>query len=225
MGLTREAVVDGKTVRLAECDQCGQEFVPKRINKDGPMYCRNACRQKAHKLRMQETRKQAAQGISEDGERIEQAIGEVLQLGLNEFKSRKRKDELGFMLLESRLAAGFRDLLRKETAQVKDRLLVEKDSEVAYQRDRADRYYEWLEESREFNRRMMGAIGTLRNRAVGGVALTAADWDELKEMTDSELRRWVTIGARMDKNPSVNNPAEQAKRWVVENRPAIAPGE
>ena len=174
---------------------------------------------------MQETRKQAAQGISEDDERIEQAIGEVLQIGLNEFKSRKRKDELGFMLLESRLAAGFRDLLRKETAQVKGRLQVEKDSEVAYQRDRADRYYEWLEESREFNRRMMGAIDTLRNRAAGGVALTAADWDELKEMTDSELRKWVTIGARMDKNPTVNNPAEQAKRWVVENRPAIAPGE
>ena len=29
----------------------------------------------------------------------------------------------------------------------------------------------------------------------------------------------------MDKNPTVNDPADQAKRWVIENRPALAHGQ
>ena len=34
-----------------QCDQCSQRFQPKRVNKSGPFYCGNACRQKAHRLR------------------------------------------------------------------------------------------------------------------------------------------------------------------------------
>ena len=34
-----------------QCDQCGQRFQPRRVNKAGPFYCGNACRQKAHRLR------------------------------------------------------------------------------------------------------------------------------------------------------------------------------
>ena len=39
-------------------------------------------------------------------------------------------------------------------------------------------------------------------------------------MDDAEFKRWVAVGGRMAKNSTVDNAAEQAVRWVVENRPA-----
>ena len=40
------------TVTDIQCDQCGRTFQPKRVNKAGPCYCGNACRQKAHRLKV-----------------------------------------------------------------------------------------------------------------------------------------------------------------------------
>ena len=53
--------------------------------------------------------------------------------------------------------------------------------------------------------------------------LSAEDWKTLRDMDDAELKRWVTVGGRMAKNSTVDNAAEQAMRWVVENRPAGTP--
>ena len=204
------------------CETCGTEFQAQRGT---ARYCGGTCRQRANRAKAQKAEPSAqssAEVVRDEWLRLDQAIDEVVQPPLSEFKSRKRKDELAFMLLESRLNTAFRDLLRKEDANVRDRMQTEMDSNVAYQRDRADRYYEWLEESRQFNREL---LDTLRNRVAAGPALTKEDWLELIEMTDAELRKWVTIGARMDKNPTVNEPADQAKRWVIENRPAAAHGQ
>ena len=200
------------------CETCGTEFQAQRGT---ARYCGGTCRQRANRAKGQKAEPSAqssAEFVRDEWLRLDQAIDEVLQPHLNEFKSRKRKGELAFMLLESRLHTAFRDLLRKEGANVR----ADMDSKVAYQRDRAERYYEWLEESRQFNREL---LDTLRNRVAAGPALTKEDWLELIEMTDAELRKWVTIGARMDKNPTVHHPAEQAKRWVMENRPAAAQGQ
>ena len=204
------------------CETCGTEFQAQRGT---ARYCGGTCRQRANRAKAQKAEPSAqspAEVVRDEWLRLDQAIDEVVQPPLSEFKSRKRKDELAFMLLESRLNTAFRDLLRKEDANVRDRMQTEMDSNVAYQRDQAERYYEWLEESRQFNREL---LDTLRNRVAAGPALTKEDWLELIEMTDAELRKWVTIGARMDKNPTVNDPADQAKRWVIENRPALAHGQ
>ena len=204
------------------CETCGTEFQAQRGT---ARYCGGTCRQRANRAKGQKAEPSAqspAEVVRDEWLRLDQAIDEVVQPPLSEFKSRERKDEVAFMLLESRLNTAFRDLLRKEDANVRDRMQTEMDSNVAYQRDRADRYYEWLEESRQFNNKLMD---TLRNRVAAGSALTKEDWVELIEMTDAELRKWVTIGARMDKNPTVNDPADQAKRWVIENRPALAHGQ
>ena len=207
------------------CETCGTEFQAQRGT---ARYCGGTCRQRANRAKAQKAEPSAqapAEVVRDEWLRLDQAMDEVVQPPLSDFKSRKRKDELAFMLLESRLNTAFRDLLRKENANVKDRMQTEMDIEVAYQRDRADRYYEWLEESRAFRNKLMDTINTLRNRVPAGSALTTEDWAELIEMTDADLRKWVTIGARMDKNPTVNEPAEQAKRWVIENRPALAHGQ
>ena len=200
------------------CETCGTEFQAQRGT---ARYCGGTCRQRANRAKAQKA-EPSAEVVGDEWLRLDQAIDEVVQPPLNEFKARKRRDEVAFMLLESRLKAAFRDLLRKEAANVTDRMQTKMDSEVAYQRGRADRYHEWWEESRAFNNKLMD---TLRNRVAAGSAFTTADWVELIEMTDAELRKWVTIGARMDKNPTVNDPADQAKRWVMENRPALAHGQ
>ena len=171
------------------CKTCGTEFQAQRGT---ARYCGGTCRQRANRAKAQKAEPSAqspAEVVRDEWLRLDQAIDEVVQ-PLNEFKSRKRKDELAFMLLESRLNTAFRDLLRKEDANVTDRMQTEMDSKVAYQRDRADRYYEWWEESRAFNNKLMDTINTLRNRVAAGSALTTEDWVQLIEMTDADLRKW-----------------------------------
>ena len=55
-----------------QCDQCGQGFQPRRVNRNGPCYCGNACRQKAHRLRHR--------AIS-DEQRIRELEDELAQTG------------------------------------------------------------------------------------------------------------------------------------------------
>jgi ferredoxin len=56
------AVQEGKTHR--QCEQCGRwfEVMPEKL--EGGKYCRNACRTKAYRLRIEEARKLRAAGMS-----------------------------------------------------------------------------------------------------------------------------------------------------------------
>ena len=51
--------------------------------------------------------------------------------------------------------------------------------------------------------------------------LKAEDWERLATMDDQQLRQWVKVGRSMDAKDH-DAPAENAMRWVEDNRPAIA---
>ena len=157
-------------------------------------------------------------------ERLSKAIAGAIEEPTAEFRARKRKTDAAWMLWEAQVSGAIRELLRKEAARARKACqeeVAKEREQIAFYQERISFYREWLDESREFNRRLMDTLDSLRQKAGRGGGLSAQDWDELKGMTDAELRRWVTIGARMEANPTTYNPAEQAKRWVVENRPAL----
>ena len=90
------------------------------------------------------------------------------------------------------------------------------------ERARAESYRDiWMESSKQSKVTIDKLFERVKALTERSGTLSAADWAELKVMSDSELRKWVTIGERMEKNPTVNNPAEQARRWETENRPSL----
>ena len=47
------------------------------------------------------------------------------------------------------------------------------------------------------------------------------DWEYLSSLDDADLRKWVKIGARVDKQDSDNNPMHTATEWIKGNDPAV----
>ena len=158
-------------------------------------------------------------------ERLSKVIEEALEKPTTEFRGRKKKTDIVYMLWESQVSDAIRVLLRKETARIQraqEEELAKERENTAFYREMYVAHREMLNESRITNKQLMDTIEFMRQKAGTGGGLSAQDWDALKGMTDAELRRWAMLGARMANNPTVSNPAEQAKRWVVENRPALA---
>ena len=87
------------TVTDIQCDQCGQRFQPKRVNKAGPCYCGNACRQKAHRLKAKSwADSTAGEAFAKaGGTREEQLAAEVVELRA---KASKFEREAGALRME-----------------------------------------------------------------------------------------------------------------------------
>ena len=74
-------------------------------------------------------------------------------------------------------------------------------------RTRIDRLTKW----HEFNN-VLGALGNDDEPPV--------DWEYLSGLDDIDLRKWVKIGARVDKQPGDTNPMHTATEWIKGNDPS-----
>ena len=93
------------TVTEIQCDQCGQRFQPKRVNKAGPCYCENACRLKARRLKAKSSADSTAgKGFAKaGGTREEQLAAEVVELRAKAFKFEREASALKMELFNQTL--------------------------------------------------------------------------------------------------------------------------
>ena len=134
----------------------------------------------------------------------------VLEAGAEYFPAWRRTPTARMELMAYRIASEFEGMLDQTKRSIQATMQAKIDKE----RENYNR--QW-----EYNQKLFAdyvAILAKHNEAAEG--LSAEDWETLRDMDDAELKRWVTVGGRMAKNSTVDNAAEQAMRWVVENRPA-----
>ena len=190
-----------------QCEVCHVEFSARRAT---ARFCGGTCRQQANRAKAKNAPRKGESLFSSILEQQNKLRAIVLEAGAEYFPAWKKTPTVRMELMAYKIASEFERMLDQTKRSIQATMQAKIDKE----RENYNR--QW-----EYNQKLFAdyvAILAKHNEAAEG--LSAEDWETLRDMDDAELKRWVTVGGRMAKNSTVDNAAEQAMRWVVENRPA-----
>ena len=199
-----------------QCDQCGIQFQPRRVNKTGAAYCGNACRQKAHRQRHGKAKDPEAKSNGpsvtlpppkdwENDPSLWNRIIGMLDL-TGEIKDRAAKAKRNRLVYVEVGVSGLRwqrDRLSRQVEELKHDL-ERKEADVQWERCRAERFWE--------GRAMLG-----------NGEVDPGQVEFLKGMTDRQLRNWALVFIRMVEKGH-DSPLINSVAWSQGNSPQMAEG-
>ena len=137
------------------------------------------------------------------------AIDELIDPVVDKFKARSRKTGAVYELLKVDLRLNFERFLKTELQNSEDHA----QEQLSKERERSDRYRSWWRELSN----QLSSIQTTN----GDGGMSTEEWARLRQLNDSQLRTWVTVGAAMERKGH-DSPMSNGLRWVEDNSPHLA---
>ena len=137
------------------------------------------------------------------------AIDELIDPMLAEFRARNRKTAAVYELLKVNLRHSFEKFLETELQKTEDHA----QEQLSKEQERSNTYLSWWRELSSQLRSIQATNGD------GG--MSSEEWARLRQLNDSQLRTWVTVGAAMERKGH-DSPMSNGLRWVEDNSVHLA---